>query len=57
MKSSELVTVTPKHKGVVIGEMTEHREIIKKYAEKGYCFVTVIPTATHENSIWLLKNK
>lgn len=42
MKSSEFVIVTPKNKGVVIGEMTEHREIIKKYAEKGYCFVTVI---------------
>ncbi len=51
MKSSEFVTVTPKHKGVVIGKMTEHREIIKKYAEKGYCFVTAIPTATYENSI------
>lgn len=49
MKQYEFVSVTPKSKGVVIGEMTEHREVIAEYAEKGYRFVAAIPTETNAN--------
>lgn len=49
MKKYEFVSITPGSKGIVIGEMTEHRKIIEEYAAKGYRFVDHIPTETNAN--------
>ncbi|MGM0215922.1 DUF4177 domain-containing protein [Enterococcus sp. AZ109] len=49
MKNYEFVTVTPTNKGVVSGELVEHRQIIVKYAEKGYRFIAAIPIEINAN--------
>jgi hypothetical protein len=49
MKKYEFVTLDYEAKNVVVGSMAQHREIIAAYAQKGYRFVSAIPTEVNAN--------
>lgn len=44
MKKYEYVTVNYKMKDMVMASVSEHREIIDKYASEGYSYAGMIPT-------------
>lgn len=49
MKKYEYVNVDYKMKDVVIATVSEHREIIEKYAHEGYKYAGMIPTEISAN--------
>lgn len=44
MKKYEYVNVDYKSKDMVMASISEHKEIIDRYADKGYQYVGMIPT-------------
>lgn len=49
MKRYEYVAVDYSAKGVVFSYVSEHREIITNYAEKGYRYIGFVPTEIGAN--------
>lgn len=49
MRKYEYVNVTYRMKDVVMAAVSEHREIIEKYAGEGYRYAGMIPTEMNVN--------
>lgn len=49
MKKYEYVNVEYKMKDMVMASVSEHREIIDRYANQGYTYVGMIPTEISAN--------
>lgn len=49
MKRYEYVSVSYKMKDVVMATVSEHREIIEKYAGQGYRYAGMVPTEISAN--------
>lgn len=49
MKKYEYVNVEYKMKDMVMASVSEHREIIDRYANQGYTYVCMIPTEISAN--------
>ncbi|MBU3874912.1 DUF4177 domain-containing protein [Faecalicatena sp. AGMB00832] len=49
MKRYEYVSVTYQMKDMVMATVSEHREIIDKYAGEGYRYVGMVPTESSVN--------
>lgn len=49
MKKYEYVNIEYKMKDLVMASVSEHREIIDRYANQGYTYVGMIPTEISAN--------
>ena len=49
MKKYEYVNVEYKMKDMVMASVSEHREIIDRYANQGYTYIGMIPTEISAN--------